>query len=74
MNGKSIKPCPHCGGAGYLNSNFSNKTRTYFVYVKCDLCGAQGKIYNSAQDPAAGWTGDACESAIDAWNMRTKGA
>ena len=66
-----IKPCPHCGGVSYLNSNYSYKARTYFVFVKCDICGSQGKIYSSADEPAAvEWNNEACDSAVEAWNMR----
>lgn len=71
MASNSIKACPHCGGVSYLNSNYSYKTRSYFVFVKCDICGAQGKIVNSPEDPAAEeWQSDACDRAIEAWNMR----
>ena len=67
-----IKPCPHCGGAAYLTQNYSYKCRGYFVFVKCDICGAQGKIYNSPEEPAAeDWNSQPCNDAIGAWNMRT---
>jgi DnaJ-class molecular chaperone len=67
----NIKACPHCGGTACLNSNYSYKARTYFVMVKCDICGAQGKIYNSPEEPAAAeWNNAACIDAISAWNMR----
>lgn len=67
----SIKACPHCGGTACLTSNYSYKTRTYFTFVKCDICGAQGKIYNSQEEPAAAnWDNTACRDAISAWNMR----
>lgn len=67
-----IKPCPHCGGIAYLTQNYSYKARSYFVFVKCDICGAQGKIYNSNEEPAAtGWNNQPCNDAIAAWNMRT---
>lgn len=66
-----IKACPHCGGTAFLNANYSYKTRSYFTYVKCDICGAQGKIYNSEEEPAAaGWDNQPCRDAIAAWNMR----
>lgn len=65
-----IKGCPHCGGAGYLEWNYSYKARSYFVYVKCEICGAQGKIYNTPEEPDDDTP--ACKSAIVAWNMRTK--
>jgi len=68
----NIKACPHCGATACLTSNYSYKTRTYFVFVKCDICGAQGKIYNSKEEPAAAnWDNTACNDAINAWNLRT---
>ena len=71
MSKTTIKPCPHCNGAAYLNGNYSYKTRSYFIFVKCDICGATGKTTNSQEDPAAEeWQSDACESAIAAWNLR----
>ena len=70
----TIKTCPHCGGTACLNANYSYKTRTYFTFVKCDICGAQGKVYSSKEEPAAAdWDNTACRDAINAWNMR-KGA
>lgn len=68
----TIKPCPHCGGNACLNQNYSYKARSYFVFVKCDICGSQGKIYNSKEEPAAAdWSNTACDNAIEAWNLRT---
>lgn len=67
----TVKTCPHCGGTACLNANCSYKKRTYFVFVRCDICGAQGKVYSSPEDPAAeNWENDACIDAIKAWNMR----
>ena len=66
-----LKGCPHCGGLAVLASNYSYKARSYFVFVKCDICGAQGKIYNSDTEPAADeWHNTACNAAVAAWNMR----
>lgn len=68
-----IKSCPHCGGTGTLNSNYSYKTRSYFVFVRCDICGATGKIYGSTEEPAqTEWNNAACNDAVAAWNMRTE--
>lgn len=70
-NGEILKTCPHCGGGACLNSNYSYKTRSYFVFVKCDICGSQGKIYSSQEEPAkASWNNAACRDAVTAWNMR----
>ncbi len=67
-----IKPCPHCGGAAYINSHYSGKTKRHYVYVKCDVCGAQGKLYASMEDPSSrDWDTPACIGAVKAWNMRT---
>ena len=68
----TIAGCPHCGGTACLTQNYSYKARSYFVFVKCDICGAQGKIYNSPDEPqATGWNNQPCNDAIAAWNMRT---
>jgi len=70
----TIKTCPHCGGDGALTQNYSYKKRRYFVFVKCMICGAQGKIYDSQTEPAADdWSNEACYRAIAAWNKRTGG-
>lgn len=67
-----IETCPHCGGESTLTANYSYKTRSYFVFVKCNLCGAQGKSYVSPQDPnEVTWDNEACNHAIAAWNKRT---
>lgn len=67
-----IKTCPHCGGTACLNASYSYRIRKHFVYVKCDICGAQGKIYNTSLDPRVEeWNNAACIDAVNAWNMRT---
>ena len=72
MAKRKIKRCPHCAGSACLNSNYSYKIRQYFVFVKCDICGAQGKFYKSETEPAAEeWDSQPCRDAIDAWNMRS---
>lgn len=73
MDNVTIKKCPFCGGAACLTRSYSYKTRSYFVYVKCDVCGGQGKIYRSAEDPAEEkWENSACQCARVAWNLRTE--
>lgn len=67
----NIRECPHCGGEAYLHANYSSKARSYFVMVKCNMCGAQGKIYNTDEDPeSVNWKSIACIDAVKAWNMR----
>ena len=71
MSKTAIKPCQHCNGVAYLNANYSYKTRSYFVFVKCEVCGATGKTTSSKEDPQAeDWQSEACERALEAWNLR----
>lgn len=73
MTEDTIKNCPHCGAEATLHANYSYKTRSYFVMVKCNMCGSQGKIYNSNEDPeSVDWNNTACIDALKAWNMRYK--
>lgn len=68
-----IKTCPHCGGTACLNANYSYKIKLHFVFVKCDICGAQGKTYTSTEAPQdKEWNNSACVDAVCAWNMRYK--
>ena len=71
MDELEIMNCPHCGGTADLTCNYSPKTRKYFVYVRCDICGSTGKTYLSKDHPDAfEWRDMACRDAISAWNMR----
>ena len=67
---ETIKPCPFCGGAAYLTTNYSARIKRHFVFCKCDICGGQSKAYTSETDPAEGWNNEACDAAIRAWNTR----
>lgn len=72
MSDLKIRECPHCGGSATLYYNYSGRQRKYMVFVKCEICGAQGKIFVDANDPDEyGWRTAACDSAVKAWNMRT---
>lgn len=56
-----------------MNSNYNSRARSFFVFVRCDICGAQGKTYTSPEPPQeANWENLACYDAIRAWNMRTR--
>lgn len=67
----TIKPCPHCGGHSVLNQRWNYKASKYFIFVRCEVCGSQGKsypTYESLYDDDYNETAD--ELAIKAWNMR----
>ena len=67
-----IRLCPFCGGRATLNANYSYKTRSWFVFVKCKICNSQSKPYYSPEKPdEVDWNNDSCDEAIEAWNMRT---
>lgn len=67
-----IKLCPFCGGPAYINAKWSWKTCEYFVFVRCDICGAQAKAFLSpGEDPEEkNWNNSACKNAVAAWNLR----
>ena len=70
----NIEKCPHCGGEAALNANYSPKNRIWFIFVKCSLCGAQGKVFSDNRDPEPKeWSSEACKNALSAWNLRYKG-
>lgn len=73
MGETQIKSCPHCGGSARLNASFSYKKRKYFVFVKCDVCGAQAKAFTDRKHPeGSGWDDATCKDALAAWNLRCK--
>lgn len=68
-----LKPCPFCGGtATFFVKKSKNKT-LWYIYVKCDFCGAQSKTMFTETDPKPlnfqTWD---CSAAIDFWNNRVK--
>ena len=72
-----IKKCPFCGGHAELCANDIMRGEARgkcFVFVKCEICRAQGKTFLSNEDPdECNWENRACLSAIKAWNLRTGG-
>lgn len=70
---ESIKQCPHCGGNADLYSRKTYKGG-YYIFVQCEICGATGKsVYSSTAPEADNWESNACNVAVNAWNMRTPG-
>lgn len=68
-----IKRCPHCGGTASLDGNFNIRLRRFYIYVKCDVCGSQGKVFRTLKDPdESAWEDEVCTMAVEAWNMRYK--
>ncbi len=72
MSDLTIRECPHCGGDATLYCIYSGKLRKYLVFVKCKICGSQGKPFTDTNYPEdVNWCDYACDSAVKAWNMRT---
>lgn len=66
-----FKPCPFCGGSARLLQSYGNRTESYYVFIKCHLCGAQTRALKSREEPAAtNWENIACKNALIAWNRR----
>ena len=55
-----LKPCPFCGGKGYVHSSGNYWSKEYFKVVCPKNCCMQSKYYETE------------EEAIDAWNRRCK--
>lgn len=64
-----MKTCPFCGGNASLMRSIGKYK--YFIFVKCNMCGAQAKAFVSKDDPAEyDWDTYECEQAVQAWDMR----
>ena len=70
-----IKPCPFCGSESvYIRQRHVRIRNYWMVFVQCDFCKAQGRIFESGRKPASesNWENEACENAVRAWNMRAE--
>ena len=63
-----LKKCPFCGGEADFYQNYSDGYKKYFVTVKCEMCGAQGKVFSSERK----WNPVTFKSAEKTWNTRTE--
>lgn len=70
MSSKKLKKCPFCGSREvYLNSKWARYG--YMVFVKCDICGGQTRVFNSHTNPDDDdWENAQCKQAMAAWNRR----
>ncbi len=67
----NLLPCPHCGGTAYLNSRYSRKNNTYYIFVMCDNCGAKTASFGSSSNPVDyEWNNYSCKQAASIWNER----
>lgn len=65
------KKCPFCCGEGVLTSSYSHSWESYYVFVKCSICGASSKSFPEEKDPKIrNWETESCLDAIKAWNTR----
>ena len=67
-----IKKCPFCGSDDASLEQRLNRFGNVMVFVKCAMCGAQGKIVDGRREIPSEheWETDACYTAVRAWNMR----
>ena len=65
-----LKRCPHCGGRAQMEVHYIKSRDQYYVYVKCEVCGAQGTLCKTVIDPLND-EGGCFNFAAAAWNMRT---
>lgn len=66
-----VKICPFCGGQACLHSIYEREPDLYYVFIRCTICGAEGKKIPSWERPAeCEWSNNPCDLASAAWNMR----
>ena len=72
VNGKYIKPCPHCGGKTSLRSASTYRSKGFSsVYVACGDCGATSKSYLTPKGLAdTEFNSKEAKEAVDNWNGR----
>lgn len=69
---EKLKPCPFCGDEAQLWRNWNRRSKVWFYYCKCELCGAQSTTITSS-DPGISepdWKGSDALRARRAWNRR----
>lgn len=64
-----IKPCPFCGGEGYLAYSSFNDSYDIVTTVVCKNCGAEAEGFEYQEFDEKGWN-EAKIKARQAWNRR----
>lgn len=65
---RQLKPCPHCGGKGYLEEDsraFMDGESVRCSFVWCTKCHARSAKFNIKPS-----RGEAVSKAVAAWNER----
>lgn len=66
MSDTELKPCPFCGGNGYLIGGYSTaSTSVYSAFIRCESCQVDG------QNGVSLLKDKAKELAVTNWNTRT---
>ena len=68
-----LKPCPHCGGAAYLeraHRAFINAQTTRVAFVRCIVCNARSGRYRLEDYGTPNHSSEAERMAVEAWNRR----
>lgn len=67
----TIMDCPFCGGEAGLAYKAAKAVRkSGIVFVRCNVCGAQTRVFESDNPEWYEWENTACRYAVDAWNQR----
>lgn len=67
---EELKKCPFCGGDASIVNSYSQIRKRIFVYVRCDICLAQGKTFTTGKNAEMGENNPANKYAVNAWNIR----
>lgn len=63
-----LKKCPHCGGDAEIITRYSQRTESYYMFIRCKACGAQSRAFRSLDDQEE--LSPAAVNAAANWNLR----
>lgn len=69
LNEYRLKPCPFCGGEGYLAYSSFNDSCDIVATIVCKNCGAEAEGFEYQEFDEKGWN-EAKIKARQAWNRR----
>lgn len=66
-----IEKCPFCGGeADFAFRQAQRSKKGGIVFVRCGICGAQSRVYETDNPEWSDWDNAACRYAAAMWNRR----
>lgn len=69
----TLKECPFCGGEAVFSYKDAKSTKkSGIVFVRCYMCGAQTRVFETDNPEWYEWDNTACRYAAEVWNRRAE--